>query len=244
MPFDGRPVDFLLPNPKWIRGFVDGEPMVDSRDVVGVWDNRHFPSWYFPLSDVVAEMRSTGRSEITSGVGPAMIYDIVVAGRTLVDAARVHENSPIPELRDRVRIDFAAADRWFEEDIEVFSEPRNPYVRVDVLPSSRHVRVSRGETIVADTHKPTVLFETGVAPRFYVPATDVNLALLKPASRSTSCPYKGFASYWTVVIGDDVMAESAWSYATPLPEARLIAGMLCFYTNRFVVEVDGERVNI
>jgi len=242
MALDDRRAVVLLPNPKWVRGFVGGVAIVDSKDVLGVWDNRHYPSWYFPIVDVAAELRPTDRTEITPGVGVAVIHDIVVGDRVLTGAARCHGDSPIAELRDRVRFEFGAVDRWFEEDVEMFSEPRNPYVRVDALPSSRQVRVSHGDEIVADTHSPTVLFETGVAARFYIPTTDVRLELLRPAARTTSCPYKGFASYWTVVIDGDELLESAWSYATPLPEARPIAGMLSFYTNRFVVEVDRTRI--
>jgi len=232
----------LLPNPKWIRGFVDGVLVVNSRDVMGVWDNRHFPSWYFPADDVIAELRPTGRSEDTPGVGECQIHDLVVGATIRQGAARTHSNSPVRELRHRVKLDFGSVDRWFEEDMEVFSEPRNPYVRIDALPSSRHVTVSHEGMVVADTRKPTVLYETGVAARFYIPPTDVNLTMLRPAPRATSCPYKGFASYWTVTVGDHELTESAWSYATPFPEARLIAGMLSFYTNRFVVEIDGTRI--
>ena len=241
MATDDNPAE-LLPNPKWIRGLVDGVVIVDSRDVLGVWDHRHYPSWYFPAHDVSAELRPTGRTELTPGVGPASIHDLVVGSRVLAGAARRHHDSPIPEVRELVKIDFGALDRWFEEDLEVFSEPKNPYVRVDVLPSSRHVKVSYRDVTIAETHKPTILYETGVNPRYYIPAVDVRLELIEPAARTSSCPYKGFASYWSVLVGDDEMLESAWSYATPFPEARLIAGMLSFYTNRFIVEVDGERV--
>ena len=232
----------LLPNPKRIRGMVDGVVIVDSRAVLGVWDNRHYPAWYFPVEDVSALLRPTGETTSTPGVGPATIHDIVVGDRVLAGAARRHDDSPVPELRNRVRIDFGAVDRWFEEDVEVFSEPKNPYVRVDVLPSSRHVKVTHHGVVIAETHRPTILFETGVDPRYYIPAVDVRLDLLVPADRTADCPYKGFSSYWSVVVDGDEVVESIWSYATPFPEARLIAGMLSFYTNRFVVEVDGETI--
>ena len=241
MATDDDPAE-LLPNPKWIRGLVDGVVIIDSRDVLGVWDHRHYPSWYFPALDISAELRPTGRTDFTPGVGPATIHDIVVGKRVLTGAARRHHDSPIPEVRDRVKVDFGAVDRWFEEDVEVFSEPKNPYVRVDALPSSRHVKVSHDDVTVAETHKPTILYETGVSPRYYIPAVDVRLELVEPAVRTSSCPYKGFASYWSVVVDGDEISESAWSYTTPFPEARPIAGMLSFYTNRFVVEVDGERI--
>lgn len=232
----------LLANPKWIRGTVDGIVIVNSRAVLGVWDNRHYPSWYFPVDDVSAELRPTGETTSRPGVGPATILDVVVGDHVLPGAATRHVDSPIVELRDRVRIDFDAVDRWFEEDVEVFSEPRNPYVRVDALASSRHVKVSSNGTVIAETHKPTLLFETGVATRFYIPPLDVQLDLLEPTEKTTSCPYKGIASYWSVTVDGTADENAAWSYPSPFPEAQAIAGMLCFYTNRFVVEVDGERV--
>lgn len=233
----------LLPNPKWIRGVVDGVVIVDSRDVLGVWDHRHYPSWYFPVLDVSAELQPTGEVRTTARVGPAVVNDVVVGERVLAGAATRHDRSPIPELHDRVKINFDAVDRWFEEDVEVFSEPKNPYVRVDALPSSRHVKVHFNGAVVAETHKPTILYETSVAPRYYIPAVDVRLDLLSPAKRKTGCPYKGFASYWSVVVDGVEATEAAWSYPTPFREAQPVAGMLSFYTNRFVVEVDGQRIS-
>lgn len=240
-PAEGEPAE-LLPNPKWIRGFIDGTVVIDSRDVLGVWDHRHYPSWYFPIRAVSAELRPTGETDSTPGVGIATIHDLVVGDRTIRGAARIHPDSPIRELRDRVKVDFAAIDSWFEEDVEVFSEPKNPYVRLDALPSSRHVIVAHNGVVVADTHRPVIVYETGVNPRYYIPPADVRLDLMQPADRTTSCPYKGFSAYWSVLAGDDELLESAWSYPTPLPEASLIAGMLSFYTNRFLVEVDGVRL--
>ena len=232
----------LLPNPKTIRGVVDGVVIVDSRDVLGVWDHRHYPSWYFPVEDVTAELRPTGEVRTTAKVGSATVHNIVVGDRVLVGAATRHDDSPIAELHDRVKIDFDAVDRWFEEDIEVFSEPKNPYVRVDTLPSSRHVKVTWNGQVVAETRKPTIIYETGVNPRYYIPALDVRLDLLVPAARRSSCPYKGFASYWSVVVDGVEATESAWGYPTPFREARAAAGMLSFYTNKLEVEIDGERI--
>ena len=167
---------------------------------------------------------------------------MVVGERILTGAATRHDDSPIAELDGRVKFDFDAVDRWFEEDVEVFSEPKNPYVRVDALPSSRHVKVTFNGVVIAETVKPTIVYETGVNPRYYIPPLDVRLDLLRPAARKTSCPYKGFASYWSVVVDGVEATDSVWGYPTPFIEARAAEGMLSFYTNRFVVEVDGERI--
>ena len=232
----------LLPNPKWIRGLVDGVVIVDSRAVLGVWDHRHYPSWYFPRDDVKAELRATGEVTAVAGVGSATVHDVVVGARVLAGAATSHENSPVSELHHRVKLDFSAVDRWFEEDVEVFTEPKNPYVRLDVLASSRHIKVTYNGVVIAETHKPTILYETGVAPRYYIPAVDVRLDLLQPTDKTTGCPYKGFASYWTIVVDGAESVNSAWGYPTPFREAHAIAGMLSFYTNRLLFEVDGETV--
>ena len=232
----------LLPNPRWIRGFVDGRLVVDSRDVLGVWDHRHYPSWYFPIHDVHATLEPTGEIRNHSGVGEVEVHNVIVGARLLAGSALQPTQSAPPELRHRVRIDFHAVDRWFEEDIEVFSEPRNPYVRVDALPSSRHVKVIHNGAVIADTTKPVLLFETGVATRYYVPAVHVRLEFLTATSKTTSCPYKGFASYYSITVDDDQLADAAWTYTTPFRSAAPVAGMLCFYTNRLLVEVDGLRV--
>jgi uncharacterized protein (DUF427 family) len=131
-------------------------------------------------------------------------------------------------------------DAWFEEDEEVFTHPRDPYTRVDILPSSRHVRVEIDGVTVAESTKPTLLFETGLPVRYYLPKTDVRMDLLTPTQTASHCPYKGRTEYWSYgarqTPGDDV----AWSYRTPLPESQKIAGLVCFYPERTDLYVDGD----
>ncbi len=232
----------ILPNSKRIRGFSDGQLVVDSADVLGVWDNRHYPSWYFPLDDVLVDLEPSGETHDVAGVGVVLVHDVLLGSRRLIGPAVVPDMSCEPAVQGRVRFDFDAVDRWFEEDVEVFSEPRNPYVRVDALQSSRHVKVCHAGEVVAETTKPVLLFETGVATRFYVPAVHVRLDFLARSDRSTSCPYKGFASYYSITVNGSELENSAWTYQTPFPAVTSIAGMICFYTNRLVVEVDGIRV--
>lgn len=68
------------------------------------------------------------------------------------------------------------ADTWVEEDRQAYGQPRNPYHRVDALPSSRHVQILAGQAVVAETSRPVLLIETGVAPRWYIPPGDVAIA--------------------------------------------------------------------
>jgi len=132
-------------------------------------------------------------------------------------------------------------DAWFEEDDEVFVHPRDPYHRVDVLNSSRHVKVIVGGEVVAETTRPRLLFETGLPTRYYIPKLDVRLDLLTPTNTSTRCPYKGKASYWTVNLGGKEFTDIVWGYPAPIPECPKIENLLCFYDEKVdAVYVDGE----
>ena len=128
-----------------------------------------------------------------------------------------YEQSPFEELRDAIRLDWDAMDAWFEEDEQVFTHPRDPYTRVDILPSSRHVRIEVDGVTIAETAKPTLLFETGLPTRYYVPKTHVRMDLLTPTESVSHCPYKGKAEYWSARVGNDVRRDVAWSYADPTP---------------------------
>jgi uncharacterized protein (DUF427 family) len=144
----------------------------------------------------------------------------------------------VAALRDHIRFDWGAMDAWFEEDEEVFTHARDPYRRIDALRSSRHVRVELDGVVLADSRRPTVLFETGLRPRYYLPKVDVRTDLLEPTDTVTSCPYKGQARYWSARVGERVERDVAWSYPTPLPESAPVAGLVCFYDERLDVLVD------
>ena len=139
-----------------------------------------------------------------------------------------------------VRFGWDDMDAWFEEDEEVYVHPRDPYSRVDILPSSRSVRVERDGVVLAESTHPSILFETGLPPRWYIPKVDVRMDLLQHTDTATRCPYKGTAEYWAARVGDRLVPDLAWSYRTPLPESERIAGMICFYNERVDLYVDGE----
>ena len=229
-------------NPKWIRGFVHGRAVIDSRAVRNVWETPYFPAWYVPLGDVGGELRENGNVLHSPRRGDGTRYDLVVAGQTVSDAAWRHVDSPVEELRELVRFEWAAIDAWFEEDVEVFVHPRSPETRIDALRSSRHVRVLIEGEVVADSLRPTILFETGLPPRYYLPKTDVRMDLLRPTDSTSGCPYKGFARYWDVVVGEHVHHDMVWGYPTPLPESANVAGLVCFYNEHVDIEIDGELV--
>ena len=184
----------IEPNDKWIRGYRNGTVVVDSRRSRLVWEVPYYPAWYFPAADVHAVLTANGTTLRSPRRGEGTRYDIDVAGDVVLDGAWQHLDSPVEELCGLVRFEWSALDSWFEENVEVFIHPRSPETRVDTLASSRHVRVLIDGEVVADSVRPTILYETGLPPRYYVPKSDVRMDLLTPTDTSSGCPYKGFAN--------------------------------------------------
>jgi uncharacterized protein (DUF427 family) len=131
-------------------------------------------------------------------------------------------------------------DHWYEEEEEVFVHPRDTHHRVDVVPSSRHVRIEIDGTVLAESDRPFLLFETHLPTRYYLDPADVRTDLLTPTDSHTRCPYKGIASYWTATVGDAVHEDVAWTYPEALPAVKQIEGTIAFFTERVDVYVDGE----
>jgi uncharacterized protein (DUF427 family) len=232
----------IEPGPKRVRAYVGGVAIADTVQPLYVWEKPYYPTYYVPLADVRTDsLEETPTVTHSPSRGDATHFTVRVGTEARVDAAQQYRTSPIEELRDHVRFDWDAIDAWFEEDEEVFTHPRNPYTRVDILPTSRQVRVEMRGVVVADSPRALVLFETGLRPRFYVPKVDVHLELLVHTDEVSHCPYKGQAEYWSVRVGDAVEENVAWSYRTPLPECERIAGYVCFYDERLDVYVGGVR---
>jgi uncharacterized protein (DUF427 family) len=140
-----------------------------------------------------------------------------------------------------VRFRFEQLDAWFEEDEEVFVHPRNPYTRVDALRSSRHLRVELEGVLLADSHAPVLVFETGLPTRYYVDRVDVRFEHLVPTATETSCPYKGKTSgYWSVAVGETVHDDLAWAYDFPTRQLLPIAGLVAFYNEKVDLVLDGQ----
>ena len=241
-----EPLARTEPNPRWIRGTVGDHTVVDTRDALFVWEIPYYPQWYVPVADVAAELRPTGETRPTGNRGEAQVCDLVIPGTgggaevVLAGVARRHPDSPIPELRHRVHIAWDALDHWYEESEEVFVHPRSPYTRVDVLPSTRRVVVRIGGQVVADSSRPSILYETGLPPRYYLPPDDVRTDLLTPTDTASACPYKGVARYWTATVDGTAHPDIVWGYDDPLPESSAVQGLLCFYNEKVDIEVDGE----
>ncbi len=226
---------------KRVRAYLNGELVADTIWPFLVWESPYYPVYYIPAADVRAELIPAGQSEHSPSRGDAELLDVKVATATASAAARRYPHSPLGELRDLVRFEWDAMSEWFEEDEPVYTHARSPYTRVDILASSRHVRIEADGVTLAESRQPRILFETGLPPRYYLPLTDVRMELLRPSATQSHCPYKGTASYWSVDTGRGVHADLVWIYRTPLPESQKIAGLACFYDERVDVFLDGER---
>jgi len=225
---------------KRVRAYLAGRLVADTRRPFLVWEIPYYPAYYLPLADVLAELAPTGKTEHSPSRGDAQLFDVRVAGATAEAAAKRYPDSPLASLRDLVRFDWAAMDEWLEEDEPVYTHPRDPYKRVDILASSRHVRVDVDGVTVADSVRPHILFETGLPPRYYLPLPDVRTELLVPSDTRSHCPYKGTAGYWSVEAGHGVRRDLVWIYRSPLPESQKVAGLACFYNEKVDLYVDGE----
>jgi uncharacterized protein (DUF427 family) len=231
---------YLEPTPKRVRAVIAGETVADSRDAMILQESGLQPIYYFPPDDVRSELlRPSDKHTRCPKKGQASYYTVQVGDRLVKDAAWYYPE-PIdgaPPITDLIAFYWDRVDRWLEEDEEVFGHARDPYHRIDLRHSSRHVRISLDGELLAESGRPIALFESNLPTRWYRPKEDV-LAELQPSGTVTVCPYKGHAGYYSVPArgGEDLV----WYYADPLPEAHDIAGLVCFFNERVDLELDGE----
>ena len=224
---------------KRIRAYLDGHLVVDSDRPLLVYENGFYPQVYLPRAAVVATLEATDTTTtLRTGVEAAR-FDVVVASDRAAGAACVPIDPDDARLADHVRIDWDAMDAWFEEDQPMLGHLRDPFHRVDALPSGRRIQIEVDGTPVADSRTPMVVHETGLIPRHYLAIADVDQHLLEASDTVTVCPYKGTTRYWHLRIGDERHEDIAWAYPAPLPESAPIAGRICFDDARVDVRVDG-----
>ncbi|MDT5180049.1 MAG: hypothetical protein QOJ95_4247 [Mycobacterium sp.] len=226
------------PAPRRVRGFVGNRPIFDTTAARYVWEVPYYPQYYIPLDDVDTDLLVDENHSQRVQFGPSKLYSIT-GSPDEKPAVRVFDADGDGPVAGYVRFEWASV-QWFEEDEPIVGHPRNPYVRVDALRSHRHVRVELEGTVLAETHSPVLLFETGLPTRYYIDRTDVFFEHLTPSDAETLCPYKGTTSgYWSVHVGDDVHRDLAWTYDYPLPPVAAIAHLIAFYNEKLDIVVDG-----
>ena len=235
---------YLQESPKRVRVTFGGETVVDSRRAKLLHETKNLPVYYFPEEDVRRDLLvESEHATHCPFKGDTSYRSVKVGDEVAEDAVWGYPEplaaSPIPA--DHVAFHWHAMDHWFEEDEEVFVHARDPYTRIDVLDSSRHVLVLVDGEVVAETDRPKLLLETGLPVRYYVPPEDVRTDLLVPSDTRTQCPYKGDASYWSAEVGGGRVEDVAWSYPKPRRDAQRVVDHLCFLGERVEFEIDGER---
>src|SRR5262249_29545778 len=179
---------YLDPSPRWLRGYAGDELVLSSRRAALLHETGHLPVYYVPREDVRGELLEDSETHTRCPFKGEASYFHLRVGHRLIEAAAWYYPDPIetaPWLEGLVAFYFGKLDRWMEEDEEISVHPRDPFHRIDVLGTSRHVRVSLDGVELADTTRARVLFETSLPPRWYIPVEDVHRELLLESDRQT-----------------------------------------------------------
>jgi uncharacterized protein (DUF427 family) len=230
-------------SPRRIRAIFGGESVVDSRHAKLLHEHGHLPIYYFPEDEVRTDLLEPTEHHTTCPwKGEASYWSVRVGDRVAENAVWGYPD-PIegaPPLAGYRAFYWNSMDEWLEEDEPGIVHARDPYHRVDVLDSSRHVKVSLNGELLAESERTRVIFETGLPPRWYFRPEDVRTELLVGSDKQTGCAYKGFASYWSVRAGGELEEDLVWTYREPRPGAERIKDRLAFFNERVDIELDGE----
>ncbi len=258
----------IEPSPYRVRAMLGTGPLgqntvVDTFTAKLIYLEGRHPEYYVPDEDVDWDKLEAGSGVVLDpqGISSEPSREVTMNDGKVIDAnlatglgdfQAIRVNGAIVGQRfgdgpaaGLVRFDFKAMDAWFEEEEQLFVHVRDPYVRVDVIESSRHVEVAVNGTLVAKTDRPRLVTETGLPGRWYIPRVDINLGLLEPSETQSSCGYKGQAKWWNLALpGQDVVPNVAWGYQRPVPNASKLAGLICFFAEKETVETTIDGVEL
>jgi uncharacterized protein (DUF427 family) len=230
-------------SPRRVRVKFNGETIADSIAAHLLFETRHLPVYYFPRGDVRMDLlRPTEHHTFCPYKGTASYWTAAVGDRVAENVVWGYPEpiADVAAIRDYVAFYWNKVDSWWEEDDEIFVHPRDPYKRIDVVNSSRAVEVVVGGVVIAETRRARFLFETRLPTRYYIPPEDVRADLLVPSDKTTQCPYKGKARYYSVKIGDRVFPDIVWYYPEPIEECPKIKGYLAFFNEHVdEIRIDG-----
>ncbi len=234
--FEPGYVVFTQPAPKRLRVKATDEVIADTTEGLILFESDHLPVYYFPCRSVRMELfERSDHHTFCPYKGKASYYSLKGRNEGYTNIMWRYE-APVPAcpaIGGYVSFYWNRVDHWYEEDEEIFVHARDPYRRVDCLPSSRRVQVFLEGEEIADSVNGVFLFETGQPTRYYLPTEDVRQEFLHPSDRATQCPYKGQAAYFHARIGDTTHKNILWTYPDPIAEAVRVKGLYCF-ANEFV----------
>jgi uncharacterized protein (DUF427 family) len=246
---------FLVPEPlpkrllyaeplrRRMRVKFGGAWIADSEDVVLLHEPGRYPVAYFPLDDVTDDVLDpAGYVTQHQDLGTTSWYVVRAGDQSKNRAAWQHTELPrhASDLAGRVAFAWRAMDAFYEEDDRIVGHAADSYHRIDIRHTSRHLVVRHGERVVADTSRPLALYESGFAPRWYVPRADVDESALTAVEFQTFCPYKGVCSYYDI----EDAHRAAWSYQDAWPEVGRVAGFISFEPDAVEVSLDGKRLRL
>jgi uncharacterized protein (DUF427 family) len=229
--------------PRRVRVLLGDCLVADSEEVLLLHPPGRTPTYLFPAAHVRTDcLEPSERRKSDPGMGERSYWSVRAGGQVAGDAAYAWQQPP----QSAAAIARLIAFDWdsltvFEEDEEVFVHPRDPYTRIDVLRSSRSLRVTVDDVVIAESTRPRMLVESGLPVRWYLPPEDVRTDLLEPSYTTTRCPYKGIAHYWSLRLGDRYDTNLVWSYPEPNHDADAVRGLLCFPQDRVEMEIMSEQ---
>ncbi len=233
------------PTDRWIRAAIGNETIADSKRAMLMIESQTELDYYFPPEDIHLEVfEESDEAETSDERGTRKFWDLNLGDLKIEKAAWTYKTKQNrPDFNGYIAISWKAIDHWYEEEEEIYDEPRNPYYRVDTIQSSRHVEVLVDGVKLADTKNAYMVFETYLPTRFYIPEEDVSMDSMTPTEKETVCPYKGFANYYNVKVNGNIYENIVWSYFDPIPEAPKLKNTLAFWTEkdkRIQIFVDGD----
>lgn len=242
---DPLPARLLFAEPlrRRMRVRFGGAWIADSDDVVLLHEPGRYPVAYFPLSAITEGMLEPGDYTTRhADLGVTSWYTARAGQHSKPRAAWQHTELPdyASELKSRIAFAWRVMDAFYEEDDQIVGHAADPYHRIDIRQASRHLVVRHDGRVIADTTRPLALYESGFAPRWYVPHADVDESALIPAEGQTFCPYKGLCSYYDI----GGARRAAWSYPQAWTEVRRIAGLISFEPDKVSVSLDGTQLRL
>ncbi|KAF1849541.1 DUF427-domain-containing protein [Cucurbitaria berberidis CBS 394.84] len=223
--------------PRRVRGLFNGRYAFDTIQAYHVWEHPYYPQYYVPISSFSPDASLSKTSPIDGTNGGAHLGRLNVGNRSTNRVLIFNTKT----LQDLVKVEFGAVDQWFEEDVPIYCHPKDPYKRIDILQSTRNIKIALDGIPLAESSSPLLLLETTLRTRYYLPPTSVNWQHLTPSDTETLCPYKGRANYYHVKLDGKEYRDLVWYYRYPTTESAPIAGYVCFYNEKVDVWVDDVK---
>lgn len=255
------------PTDRRVRVLLDNTCIADTTKAVHVWEHVAYPQYYVPTSELQNCSWKDKEDIHAEGGGPAAaVVEVIIPAHDSVEefktdrALRFSDDEKISgALKGLIRLEFGsmgktwkndgshycsrlttATDQWLEEETPIYVHPKDPFKRIDTLPSTRSVEVKVAGKTVAKTSYAVHLLETGLPTRYYLPLSSVDQSVLRKSDLVTKCPYKGDAEYYHVVIDGEEHKDLVWYYRLPTHESAAIAGLLSFYNEKVDIVLDGQ----